>query len=188
MRKSIPVSSLESFKFINFRKGYKTDEEDFRKVVSELERFSCLPHDEDQFNHSLCTTLWYAVELCPWSLHAMRRYGEDHYSTDVESLTDAIQKFGIYGAGSNTYSNNHGRSAYATLELRKQTCDKDTKSSCKTDEDSKSFTGQRGFRIHRSSQRKGYKSHRKNGSANRFDMETNKNIIVLFLFNRYGPI
>lgn len=31
------------------------------KLICELERISCLAHDEDQSNHSLCKELWSAV-------------------------------------------------------------------------------------------------------------------------------
>lgn len=89
------------------RKKYKTDEEAFRKLKSDIKRLSCLENDEEQFKHALCTALWAAVEGCTRSFNEMTKMTK----TGVEAPTDSIQKFEIYGACSNTYSNNHGRSA-----------------------------------------------------------------------------
>lgn len=47
---------------------------------------------------------------------------ENYYLSAAEALTDLIQKFEIYGACSNTYSNaynnNKNRNFYPTLKIR----------------------------------------------------------------------
>lgn len=57
MRRSRAARSLKNLNLNNFKKDYKTDEEAFRKLISELETLSCLAHDEDQSNHALSTAL-----------------------------------------------------------------------------------------------------------------------------------
>lgn len=58
----------------------------------ELERLSCLAHNEEQSNHAVGTSLWSSVEVCPWSRHALSKPGiEDEFTTAVEALTDFIQ-------------------------------------------------------------------------------------------------
>lgn len=47
MRRSRAARSLKNLKFSIFRKDYKTDEEAFRKLITELEMLSCLVHEED---------------------------------------------------------------------------------------------------------------------------------------------
>lgn len=47
MRRSKAARSLKSLKFNNFRTDFKTDEEAFSKLTSELKRLSCMAHDED---------------------------------------------------------------------------------------------------------------------------------------------
>lgn len=92
MRRNKAARSLKKLKIKNFRRDCKTDEEDFMKLTSQLERLSCLAHEEDQSNHALCTALWSAVEECPWLLHTMAKSGtEGDYPTAVEALTNSIQ-------------------------------------------------------------------------------------------------
>lgn len=74
--------------------GYKTDEEPFRKLISELERLSCLKPNEGQSKHGLCTALWSAVEGCPLSFQLMTISGvENDYATSVERTADSIRNF-----------------------------------------------------------------------------------------------
>ena len=62
--------AMKSLKFKDFKKKDDDDEEAFRNLVGEIDRLSCLAHDDDQSNHSLCAVLWTSVEGCPWALHA----------------------------------------------------------------------------------------------------------------------
>lgn len=78
-------------------KDYKTDEEDFSNSINELERLSCLAHDEVQSNYALCTTLWSEAEGLN-SINALTKYCEGNYPTALQSLTGSILKFGVYGA------------------------------------------------------------------------------------------
>lgn len=110
IKRSRADRSINNLTFLDFKNDSESDEEAFRMLIGELERSSCLVHDEDQSNHAICTALWSAVEEFPWSLDALAKPGiEFDYHIVVESLADSIKTVAFYI----TYSNN-GTNPYGT--------------------------------------------------------------------------
>lgn len=65
MRRSRAAKSVKNLRFSDFQKKVDNKAETFRELLGELEKLSCLAHDEEQSNHARCTALWSSVEGCP---------------------------------------------------------------------------------------------------------------------------
>lgn len=78
-------------------KKSNNDDDAFREFTVELERLSCLAHEEEKSKHGPSIELWSSVEGCPWSLHGITKPGRDEdYSTAVEVLTESNQNLAVY--------------------------------------------------------------------------------------------
>lgn len=64
MKLSRAARSIKNFKFSYLKMENTNEEDEFRKLVGEIKRISCLAHDEDHSNHEFCTALWLAVRRC----------------------------------------------------------------------------------------------------------------------------
>lgn len=123
MRRSRAARSLKNLIFSDFPRKVDDDEEDFRELVGETEKLSCLAHHDYQSNHALITVIWSSVGGTPCSLHALAKSGvEDDYPTAEEALSDSIQKYAIYSThsndGGNPYPTSNSPNPYPTVHTR----------------------------------------------------------------------
>lgn len=86
--------TFKELTFQQFRNETTSDDAAFKKLFSEIELLSCLAHDSDQKDETICDVLWKAVEGEPWAVHAQTKdVIEFLFALVVECISVSIHKY-----------------------------------------------------------------------------------------------